>query len=376
MRNDAIERTINDTMFTIAEYILQMLERARKQQDMNMKMLLDQEMKNLKKDYPSLTEEERGEIEYELYYSLVKERQPELFEVKGNCIESFPVDKAKGVFQIYQDKDTYVGVYKQDGKEAHKITQVFYSKEEVLQNVFATSRFEKFKGRSLFIQEDGKSFSLDKNKQFRLNLVNDRKPAFKTHKNIERLRSSIVKDNLKNDPQLRKKAFRRTLEDYYVPTDLLGKTITLKSIEKDNEGVRMVLEENQKERELNLPDIAEKWIEKVKENPHVKAGFDEIVMDSRSIAEGFLAFYGIEINKELQTKKHDFEVFSNEQGSYIGKLNGNGTVNKVSPYFSEKEAEKQLIDLNKHIQLEKEKERQGDRDLGQELEFVEISEEN
>ncbi|MGM0878113.1 MAG: hypothetical protein ACQEWV_26210 [Bacillota bacterium] len=375
MRNDTVERTINDSILTIVEYLLQMLERAKRQQDLDMKMLMDKEIRNLQRDHPSLTDDQKAEIEYELYHHVTKERQPDLFDLKGECLDSFQFDKGKGVFQVYQDGDEYLGVYKQEGKEAHKITQDFNSKEEVLQSTFGTNKFEKFRGQSFFVQEDGKSFSLHENKQFRLNLMNDdKKPIFKTHENIESLRSSIIKDELKSDLKLRKRALRKTVEVNYIPSDLLGKTVTLKNIEKDNDGVKLTLEENQKDREFMLPDIAEKWIEQLKENPKIKAVFDEIVMDSRSIAEGFLSFYGIEINKEIQTKQHDFEVISNEKGSYIGRLNGNGTMNKISPYFSEKEAVKQLVDLNKHIQIEKQKERQEDKDIGQYIEMIEISE--
>lgn len=362
-------------MLTIVEYLLQMLERVKRQQDLDIRMLMDQEMRNLQRDHTSLTDDQQIEIEYEIYHHLSKERQPDLFDVKGECLDSFQVDRGKSVFQVYQYGDEYFGVYKQEGKEAHKITQDFNSKEELLQRTFGTNMFEKFRGQSFFVQEDGKAFSLNENKQFRLNLMNDdKKQTFKTHENIEGLRSSIVKDELKSDLKLRKRALRKTVEVNCIPSDLLGKTVTLKNIEKDNDGVKLTLEENQKDREFKLPDIAEKWIELLKESPKIKVVFDEIVMDSRSIAEGFLSFYGIEINKEIQTKQYDFEVFSNEKGSYIGRLNGNGTMNKISPYFTEKEAVKQLVDLNKHIQIEKQKERQEDKDIGKDIEMIEISE--
>ena len=113
-------------------------------------------------------------------------------------------------------------------------------------------------------------------------------------------------------------------------------------------------------------------VEKVRVTPQMNVLFDEIVMDSRAIAEGFLSFYGVEINKEFQKKHHDFEVISNEKGSYIGKLNGRGQVKQVSPYFSEREAEKQLIHLHNHIQLEKD--RLKDKEGTPTIEMLEISE--
>ena len=143
---------------------------------------------------------------------------------------------------------------------------------------------------------------------------------------------------------------------------LWEKQLRSNSIYKDEQGVRISLEENGKERDIRLPDLAEKWMERIKENPRMKAVFDELIMDSRSIGEGFLAFYGIEINKELQTRQYDFEVISNEEGSYIGKLNGNGTVKKLSAYFSEEEAKDQLVRLKYlYSSRETERKKQGQR---------------
>ncbi|MCQ6281819.1 hypothetical protein [Bacillus sp. EB600] len=115
-------------------------------------------------------------------------------------------------------------------------------------------------------------------------------------------------------------------------------------------------------------------MERIKGNPRMTAVFDELVMDSRSIGEGFLSYNGIEINKELQTRQYDFEVISNEEGSYIAKLNGNGMAKKLSTYFSEEEAKDQLVRLNTYIQVEQQKER--NKDIGAEpsIEFMELSE--
>ena len=65
----------------------------------------------------------------------------------------------------------------------------------------------------------------------------------------------------------------------------------------------------------------------------MKVMFDEIIMDSRSIAEGFLAFYGMEINKEIQARQHDFEVISNEAWRHVGKLSGKGISEKSVSLF-------------------------------------------
>jgi hypothetical protein len=376
MRNDSIERSVNDSILTITDYIFQMIERAKRQKDIDMKRIMNQQMNNLKQDSSLLSTEEKIEAEYDLYYALIKEHYPDLFEVKGNPVETFPVDSDKKVFQIFQDKNQFFGVYKEKTKKAHKITSVFSSKEEVLQKTFGTSQFEKFRERSFFLTEDGKAFSLHENKHLCLNLSYPFK-NLTIYENIEQARSAVIKEELKSDPKFLKQALYRTLEEHHIPSDLLGKTVTLQSISKDNDGVRLFIEENQRERDIGLPDIVESWMERVKDHPKMKVVFDEIIMDSRSVAEGFLAFYGMEINKEIQTRQHDFEVISNEEGSYIGKLSGNGMVKKVSPYFSEKEAENQLKNLNIHIiQLEKEKARQGEIKVEPSMEFIEISEKN
>jgi hypothetical protein len=352
VRNDSIERSFNDTMLTIADSILQMIEQAKKQKELDRNRLADP-------DELSILNEERGEDEYELYYGLIKERRPDLFEVNGDYVESFPVDKDKSTFQIFHNNGEFYGVFKQLAKDAHIVTQVFHSKEEVLLNTFGTSEFEKYRGHTFFLSNDGKVFSLQKNKQLRLNLV---KP-FKTlafYENIKEARSLVVMDELRKDPKLRIQALRRTLEAHFIPLVLLGKTVTLNSISKDNEGVWVSFEVNKKEQNIRLPDFDEKWMERVWDNSRMTA-FDELIMNSRSIREGFLAFYGLEINNELQTRQHDFEVISNEAGSYIGKLSGNGRVKRLSPYYSEEEANKKLKNLHNHIQLHKQKERYEDK---------------
>lgn len=373
MRNDSIERSVNDSMLTIADSILQMIEQSKqKSLDRKSQSPMNQEKKSMKHDSTSWSTKEKTEAEYELYYAMIKERHPQLFEIKGDSIETFPVDKEKSVFFILKDKETYFGVYKQESKEAHIVTPVFPTKEDLLQKTLGTSQFEKFRMHSFFLVEDGKAFSLHDNKQLRLNLAKSYK-TLTTYENIEQARSSVVKEELKNDPKLRKQSLRRALEEHFIPSDLLGKTVTIQNISNDDQGTRLSLVENQKERDVWLPDIAEKWIERVRDNPGMKVMFDEVIMDSRSIAEGFLAFYGMEINKESQARQHDFEVISNQDGSYIGKLSGNGKVKKVSPYFSEKEAEKQLGNLNTHIQLEKQKERQ-EKEVETDIQFKEIRE--
>jgi len=366
LRNDSIERSVNDSMLTIADYILKMIEQTKRQQELDIKRLAVG-------DDRSLLNEERAEAEYELYYAFIKERQPDLFEVKGDFVESFPVEKDKSFLQIFHKNGQFYGVYKHESKEAHKVTHGFQSKEEVLRSILGTSEFEKFRGQSFFLLKDGKAFSLQDNKQFRLNLV---KP-YKTrsfYESIEQARSFVVKEELKTDPKLRIQSLRRTLEEHYIPSDLIGKTVTLNSISKDDEGIRISFEEDEKERNIRLPDLAEKWMERVRDNPRMKVAFDELIMDSRSIGEGFLAFYGIEINKELQTRQHDFEMISNAEGSYIGKLSGDGRVKKLSPYFSEEEAKKQLENLTNYIQLEKLNERYIDKESGPTIEFMGRSE--
>lgn len=357
MRNDVIERTVNDTMLTVADYLLQMIEQSRKQRSLELRALIDQRSKDLKNDYPYLSTEERAEGEYELYYALIRERQSHLFEVKGNLLGTFPVDNISR-FQMYQDKNKFYGVYNQDGKNPHRITDYFQSKEDVILNIFATTKFEIFRRNTFFHSCEGKVFSLQDNKQFRLHLIKPFKfqSAFE---NIEYARLSVVKDELKTDSNLREVALKKTLKEYDIPSDLIGKSVTVSGISIEEDGVRITLEDVHKERKILVPDIAEKWLERVKDHPKLKAAFDELIMDSRSIGEGFLSFYGIEVNKEVQRKQHDFEVIVNEEGSYIAKLHGTGIVKKVSPYFSSvKEGEVQLEKLKNHIQLDKEKERQ------------------
>lgn len=369
MRNDSIEKSFNDSMLTIADYFLEMIEQMKKKKEIDRK----KELKKVDDSNPSLSTKGREEAEYELYYALLKKMQPELFNVNGTPIETFPVVSNQSIFQVFQDKDNFFGVYTQESKEPHIITPVFSSKEDVLHHTFRTSQFEKFRRNTFFIKEDGQAFSLHENKHFRMNISQPFRPL-KTYETIEEARSTIVKEEIEHDFKCRKQALCRTLEEYHLPLDLLGKNVFIQRILSGEKSIQLAIEENEKQRVLSLPDISESWIEKVQVTPQMNVLFDEIVMDSRSIAEGFLTFYGLEINKEFQKKQHDFEVITNEKGSYIGKMNGMGKVKKVSPYFSETEAEKQLIHLQNHIQLEKEKDRLKDKEGSPTIEILEISE--
>jgi hypothetical protein len=308
VRNDSIERSVNDSILTITDYFLQRVEQAKIQKEKDRRKIISREMINLHTDHPSSSNEEMEDAAYELYYALIKEHQPDLF-VNGNPVEFFPVDKDKSSFQILHSNGQFYGVYKQGSKEAHKVTQVFHSKEEVLLNTFGTSRFERFRGYTFFPSKNGKAYSLKDNKQFRLNLIKSFKPQT-FYENIEQARSFVVKDELKNDPKCREQAIHRTLEEYHIPFNLMGKTVTINSIYKDDEGVRISLEENGKERDIKLPDLAEKWMERMKENPRMTEVFDELVMGSRSIGEGFLAFYVVcrltLVNSFMGYRRHSF----------------------------------------------------------------------
>ncbi|MBT2618910.1 MULTISPECIES: hypothetical protein [unclassified Bacillus (in: firmicutes)] len=59
---------------------------------------MNQEKMSLKQDSTSWSTKEKTEAEYELYYTMIKEHHPQLFEIKGDSIETFPVDKEKSVF--------------------------------------------------------------------------------------------------------------------------------------------------------------------------------------------------------------------------------------------------------------------------------------
>lgn len=355
-------------MLYMAEYILQMIEESKKQNELDMKKIIDEKLKNLQMNF--MSNEAREEAEYELYYTFIKMQRPDQFDNKGDYVESFPLNNYNGIFQIIDINGQFFGVYKKESKEAHKVTRGFQSKEEVLLNTFGTSDFERFRGESLFLTKEGMAFCLKDNKQFRLNLV---KPfrALSLYENMEQARSFIVKDELKKDTNISLQALLRTLEEFRIPSDLIGETVTINSIFKDNEGVYITFEENQKKQDIRLPDLEEKWLERLRDNPKMKVALDELIMDSRSIGEGFLAYYGIEINKEFQIMQHDFEVISNKEGSYIGKLSGAGTVKKLSPYFSEKEAIQQLVNMNNFIHIEKQKERFVNNEADLYIEFME-----
>ncbi|MDN4075504.1 hypothetical protein [Fictibacillus terranigra] len=371
MRNEVIEQTVNDSMVTTLDYILQLIEQSNKQKDGDRDKLIQQSLEQMRQDQPSLSKADKAELEYTLYYHLALKQQPEWFQLTGELIDRFPYEQNNSSFDVYQHEDNVWGVVTQEGKKSHKVTTSFKSKEDLLLHLFGTTQFEKFRGETFWIQQNEQVFSLKENKHFRLLLFTGQsmKP-FRTHKSLEKLRISILKDDLAQNPNLKKKALRQTLEDKSLPVSLMGKTVTINELEQKQDHVELTLKEDGTDHHIKLPDLEDKWMKLAKNRAAL--AFNELVMNSQAVAQGFLSFYGIEINQSLQTKAPDFEVISHPKGSFIGHVKSDGSIKKLSPYFTEKEANLRLGDLKK--ELRKEKNLEQDKSLNQEISFDDIIE--
>jgi hypothetical protein len=355
VRNDSIERAVNDSIMTIAEYILQMREQAETRKGSDVSESLGNGMASMDRVFPTLPKDEREKAEFDLYHALIIEHQPALFEINGQPVEMYPAGK-DSTFQIHGGDEGFYGVYKKGGKEPYRVTKFLPSCKEVLTATFGTHEYERFRDRSFFIRKDGTVCSPGERTYLRFP-GGDKVQSLPSYENIESARLSVVREQLKNDPAIRNQALKRTLEHHHMPFgSLLGKTVSLMNISKSREGVTISVEdEKPRIREIRLPDLAGNWHGRIRGRPGVRAVFDEIILDSKAIAEGFMSFYGMEINRAVLNQNHDFEIVSDKKGWYIARLGEKGKLKRMSPYFTEKEAGIQLRNLKKHILLEKER---------------------
>lgn len=94
-------------------------------------------------------------------------------------------------------------------------------------------------------------------------------------------------------------------------------------------------------------------IEGLKHNGRVLT--NEATFALGSLAEGFLSFYGVQVDKSLEKYENKLHVLENEEtGSYIGKINEKGEVHRVSPFFASKElAQEKLKEFEKSREVKR-----------------------
>lgn len=83
---------------------------------------------------------------------------------------------------------------------------------------------------------------------------------------------------------------------------------------------------------------------------------NEVRFASSSMLEGFLSFYGVELDKSLDKYERRLHVIEEDDAAYIGKVNRNGELKKLSPTMEKNQAVKKLEEFEQQRQLKKQKE--------------------
>ncbi|KKE78661.1 hypothetical protein DTX80_17720 [Bacilli bacterium] len=87
---------------------------------------------------------------------------------------------------------------------------------------------------------------------------------------------------------------------------------------------------------------------------------NEVKFASGSLLEGFLAFYGVELDKSLDKYERRLHVIEENNAAFIGKVDRNGDLKKVSPEMDKNQAIERLRDFEKQRELKKNRELEND----------------
>lgn len=276
-------------------------------------------------------------IEYEATYELMKFEKKELFNKKGKLIKKFNIDDKSSISLKKEDENKYFLEYMEEGKEPYAITENFKTKDEALESLFQSSQYEIMRDRTMFTLEKDNCIYLKDNKdKIRLNSFNLNNVKLDST-NINSARRKILLESLENNPKVRKNLIDKTLKHFNIE-----KNFDFKITENLNK--------------------AKETISGKLQNDNVNKAKTEIKNDSHAFLEGFLSFYGVELNKKLDETRQPFEVVNNRHGYSINKCNRKGESERVSPYFKKGEVTEKLDELNNYLQVEKK--RKINRNLG------------
>lgn len=247
---------------------------------------------------------------------------------------------------VYSDNDTQLTIA--EGEDA----------SEPLINVFGTDRFEIIRKDTLVKVDSINAYHLRTNKNqlkhysTRTRQSSTARSTF-TQEKIKDIRKKILKQSIEDDPSERKKAL-------------------IKALEKD--GISLNQEEKEKLPDIRLSDsqntVKEKlnnFMDSVRNNENLLKLRENLSQNSHSFLEGFLSFYGLEIEKREKEKEKGFDIVEDENGASIQQIRSDGQANKISPYFERGEAKKKLEELKAHMQLQQEIQRQNFHEYEREL---------
>ncbi|CAM3759071.1 hypothetical protein BSI_43950 [Bacillus inaquosorum KCTC 13429] len=85
---------------------------------------------------------------------------------------------------------------------------------------------------------------------------------------------------------------------------------------------------------------------------------NEISFVGGALLEGFLSFYGIEMDRALDKYENRLHVIEGEEDAYIAQISRTGDVKRVSPVMEKEAAIEKLKAFERQNELHKEKERE------------------
>ncbi|MGO1135778.1 hypothetical protein ACTOS9_21845 (plasmid) [Bacillus subtilis] len=355
-RDETIERHI---AALTTDFIAQILDYLQKQKATNANKFVQNQLDEYQQKH-NLTDLERSDVDYQIKYELAKKNKPELFEIKGKPVEVFPIDRNSKMVLLKKEDKTHVVAYQKKGMQPHIIGKG-RTKDDALKSVFGSSKYNIIRNNTVFDVGNGKALSLKSNRDIRLLGLQDKKPDIKLE-NPDVVRNSILKSSLENNPTEHKLLIERSLEKVGIDKQELHKNdYPLPNIKHDDDPMTI-------HKEMTT------FFTRIRDNEKLNKFAEAFKRDGYSFLQGFLGFYGVELQDRLAEKKQDFELVRSDKGTSINRMNANGDIKRLSPYFTQKEAEKQLNSLNEFM-TERKQERTRNQELQQE-QVLEINIEN
>lgn len=273
--------------------------------------------------------------EYNETYEIMKREEKEIFNKTGELVDKFSIDDETSI-NLKKNDDKYFLEYQEKGKEPYAISKDFGSKDEALKSIFKTSEYESLRDRTLFkLDKDTCIYLKDNKDNIKFNSFDIPKIKFNTE-SINNARRKVLLESLENNDIARKEVINNTLKKNYGFTE---NNLDFKTTENIN----------------SIREKIEDTFKGLKESEKLNKIKTELKNDSHAFLEGFLGFYGVELDKKLDLTNQPFEVVNTDKGNAIGKCSRKGELEIISPYYTKEEATKTLGELNEYLEKKENK---------------------
>lgn len=94
---------------------------------------------------------------------------------------------------------------------------------------------------------------------------------------------------------------------------------------------------------------------------------NEVRFASGSLLEGFLSFYGVQLDRAINNYENRLHVIEDNNKAYIGKLSRDGDVTRVSPMMEKDQASEKLNEFNRQKDYKRTQQKNMEREVQLEL---------